>query len=130
MPRRKQARPRRRSGECGPHDFSTSKPATPIPNDDNEQQQQSTINKSTDNDMVEDVIAAEQRKFNERINAIASGCRSDAIELDTDRVVDCTVAAMEQSLIRNKLNQNEDNISDNEMDDDDDDDEGKSLGFD
>lgn len=122
MPRRKQARPRRRSGECGPHDFSTSKPTTPIPNDDDDEQQQSTINKSTDNDStVEDVIAAEQRKFNERINAIASSCRTAAIELDTDKVVDCTVAAMEQSLIRNKLNQNENDISDNEMDDDDDD---------
>lgn len=30
MPRRKQARPRRRSGECGPHDL-TSKPSSPIP---------------------------------------------------------------------------------------------------
>lgn len=29
MPRRKQARPRRRSGECGPHDLS-SKPSSPI----------------------------------------------------------------------------------------------------
>lgn len=28
MPRRKQARPRRRSGECGPHDLSNTKPAT------------------------------------------------------------------------------------------------------
>lgn len=30
MPRRKQARPRRRSGECGPHDLS-SKSTTPLP---------------------------------------------------------------------------------------------------
>lgn len=30
MPRRKQARPRRRSGECGPHDL-TSKPSSPNP---------------------------------------------------------------------------------------------------
>lgn len=30
MPRRKQARPRRRSGECGPHDL-TSTPSSPIP---------------------------------------------------------------------------------------------------
>lgn len=37
MPRRKQARPRRRSGDSGPHDFSTtsnsSKPSTPIAQD-------------------------------------------------------------------------------------------------
>lgn len=31
MPRRKQARPRRRSGECGPHDLSSHKPHTPAP---------------------------------------------------------------------------------------------------
>lgn len=30
LPRRKQARPRRRSGECGPHDL-TSRPASPLP---------------------------------------------------------------------------------------------------
>lgn len=31
MPRRKQARPRRRSGECGPHDLSSHKPDSPVP---------------------------------------------------------------------------------------------------
>lgn len=58
----------------------------------------------------------EQRKLtNKRIDSMAH--QSD---LDTDKVVDCTVAAMEQSIIRDKLNANEDDITDNELDDDDD----------
>lgn len=64
------------------------------------------------------------RRFNERINAI--DCSTN---LDTDKVVDCTVAAMEQSIIRNKLNQNDDDTSDNDMDDEDDEGNTNKITF-
>lgn len=58
-------------------------------------------------------------KYDERINAVDCTTKRDA-----DKVVDCTVAAIEQSIIRNKLNRNDDETSDNELDDEDD--EGRS----
>lgn len=47
MPRRKQARPRRRSGECAPQDLSQSKPCTPAPQTPTTQSQPSSTSKST-----------------------------------------------------------------------------------
>lgn len=111
MPRRKQARPRRRSGEGGPHDYS-SKSTSPIPNASAENS--STEITESSKETIEN--ASEPRMFaNKRCDSISHNS-----SLDTDKVVDCTVAAMEQSIIRDKLNANEDDISENELDDDDD----------
>lgn len=143
MPRRKQARPRRRSGEGGPQDYS-SKSTSPLPLASNENSSTETTEINSNNDSgCTDNFANEPRKFLAVSAANKRQCNiqqqqqqqppSSSIGaniLDTDKVVDCTVAAMQQS-IRDKLNANDDDISDNELEDDDndmddeDDDEGK-----
>lgn len=128
MPRRKQARPRRRSGEGGPHDYS-SKSASPLTigpdvnpneteiNDERIENNRSNTSSSHHSHSHSDISNVnEQRKLvNKRIESLANNAN-----LDTDKVVDCTVAAIEQSIIRDKLNANEDDMTDNELDDDDD----------
>lgn len=144
MPRRKQARPRRRSGEGGPHDYS-SKSASPLPliapdDDDDNNPTETEINKeciesdshSHINNITTNTITAatatncssssnsssnvnEQRKLVNKCIESMTGTN-----LDTDKVVDCTVAAIEKSIIRDKLNANDDEMTDNEMDEDDD----------
>ncbi|XP_040167039.1 protein jim lovell isoform X2 [Anopheles arabiensis] len=56
MPRRKQARPRRRSGDCGPQDLS-SKPSTPVPQtlDDDETERDLLDERPDDEDDLEDL---------------------------------------------------------------------------
>ncbi|EAA07250.5 AGAP010355-PA, partial [Anopheles gambiae str. PEST] len=56
MPRRKQARPRRRSGDCGPQDLS-SKPSTPVPQtlDDDETERDLLDERPDDEDELEDL---------------------------------------------------------------------------
>ncbi|XP_055530695.1 protein jim lovell [Wyeomyia smithii] len=55
MPRRKQARPRRRSGDCAPQDL-TSKPATPIPHamDGKDTDDNNEIERENEDDMEDD----------------------------------------------------------------------------
>lgn len=152
MPRRKQARPRRRSGEGGPQDYS-SKSTSPLPNDENDETTDTSSNKDggcSDNAQTPN----EPRKFLAVAAAAAAAAAAAVVAnkrqcdtilghsnkqqrqspqpptssssisanmLDTDKVVDCTVAAIQQSIIRDKLNANEDDISDNELEDDDND---------
>lgn len=75
MPRRKQARPRRRSGECGPHDL-TSKPTTPTPPLPNAVNERNFLNKDIEReketegiDMVRDLITKNNKKL---INSTAT----------------------------------------------------------
>lgn len=132
MPRRKQARPRRRSGEGGPQDYS-SKSTSPLPNDENTETTDTSSNKDggcSDNGAptpneprkflaVAAAAAAAAVAANKRQSPTPSSISAN--HLDTDKVVDCTVAAIQQSIIRDKLNANanEDDISDNELEDDD-----------
>lgn len=110
MPRRKQARPRRRSGEGGPHDYSR-KSVSPLPIAD------TNSSETTDSDKEQHIDnASEQRKLvNKRIESIGH-----VTNIDSDKVVDCTVAAMEKSIIRDKINAHDEELTDNELEDEDD----------
>ncbi len=58
MPRRKQARPRRRSGECGPYDLTRKSSSTPVPS--------ASVNDNDDDvDHVEDVAKVGKEKEKE-----------------------------------------------------------------
>lgn len=74
-PRRKQARPRRRSGECGPHDLMSSKPGTPTP----EQQSNSSKidERSLEKPMDEDI---DDMNDDDKVEEI----KSEAEEIDDD----------------------------------------------
>ncbi|XP_031622232.1 protein jim lovell isoform X2 [Contarinia nasturtii] len=146
MPRRKQARPRRRSGEGGPHDYS-SKSTSPVaicaPDDDdddnnptetetnkerieNNSNSHSHINNITNTNTIS---SSSSCNVNEQRKQLVNKCIESmtGTNLDTDKVVDCTVAAIEQSIIRDKLNANDDDMTDNEMDDDDDEDNDATV---
>lgn len=116
MPRRKQARPRRRSGEGGPHDYSSRSTSPAIPSAENSSSETPDLNKEPNecNNTNNSHIDNTRKLANKRCDAIGHNS-----SLDSDKVVDCTVAAIEQSIIRDKLNANDDDISDNELDDDD-----------
>lgn len=110
MPRRKQARPRRRSGEGGPHGYS-SKSVSPLPIAHENNSSETDIRKEHigNSSNSSSSSANEHRKF-ESLGHPAN--------LDIDKAVDCSVAAMEASITSDKLNANDDYLTDNELDDD------------
>ncbi|KFB47828.1 AGAP010355-PA-like protein [Anopheles sinensis] len=118
MPRRKQARPRRRSGDCAPQDLS-SKPSTPAPqsvhddeDDDGDDEKDEDVDRELlderpdDEDDIEELddddddlkrILRRSQSVDEKLAAIAS--KEDLTQTASDSVKNMTSTTLSPSLI-------------------------------